>query len=65
MLQKPPVAAEILSKTSGATSSRGRTASTIWLLIYIRYISYGDEFVVSPIFNSAGNKSHFGKGYIQ
>ena len=42
MLQKPPVAAEILSKTSGATSSRGRTASTIWLLIYIRYISYGD-----------------------
>ena len=45
--------------------SRGRTASTIWLLIYIRYISYGDEFVVSPIFNSAGNKSHFSKGYIQ
>ena len=64
MQQMPPVAAENLSEISGATSSRGRTASTIGLLIYMRYISFGNEFVVSPIFNSAGIKSHFGKHYI-
>ncbi|MBD5208927.1 MAG: hypothetical protein HDS80_03160 [Bacteroidales bacterium] len=61
----PLLAAEIWGDISGATSSRGRTASTIRLLIDIQYISYGYEFVVSPIFNSAGNKFHFGKRYIQ
>ena len=44
--------------------TRSHRFDYIWLLIYIRYISCGEEFVVSPIFNSAGNKSHFGKHYI-
>ena len=39
MLFSPPVAAEILSKTSSATSSRGRTASTIYGYWFIFDIS--------------------------